>query len=454
MQVGTLAAGVGLLALAAYALTLAPSIAWQHDAADSGELAAAAFTFGVPHPTGYPLWLVLAAPIARLPFGGDVAWRLGGLSAGCAALAAGLLTAVTTLLVARRAGPVNATQLLPAGNRGPALSQPALLAGAAAGCALFSAAGVWNVAVVTETYALHLLLVVALLGAALLRVKPRWRALLGGAALANHVTAVPVVVTTLFLGQRRRDWHASALLGFLPGLAFYLLLPLRAHSHPTSNWGDPETGAAFVALVTGHAYRYLLVRPALGDGAFRFLATCHSLVSQFPLVFWPLALAGMPALYRRARPVVFMAALYLLFPVFYRAAGAQHYLLPAVACLALAAGLGAYRVALALERRLACPSPVLWLLLAAISVPALATGATTASLRGNDEARAWATRSLAAAGPEAILRTEDDDHTFALWYMQRVDHLRPDVVVVDQRLQQQSWYRRQLEAMGIGDHGR
>lgn len=442
-----LAVGVALLAVVAYVLTLAPSITWQHDAADSGELAAAAYTFGVPHPTGYPLWLLLAAPIARLPLGGDVAWRLGGFSAGCAALAAGLLAAVTALLVARRAELGTPAHSAPAFiNAGAAPSSRALLAAAAAGCALFSATGVWNVAIVTETYALHLLLVVALLGAALLNLPQRRRALLGGFALANHVTALPVVVITLVLGYERRTLRLGALLWLLPGLSLYLLLPWRAHSHPAANWGDPETATAFLALVTGNAYHYLLVRPTLTDGVLRLLATAHSLVTQFPLVFWPFAIAGIPALFRFARPWLAVGGLYLVLPVFYRAAGVEHYLLPDVALLALAAGFGAHWAAGALERGLACPPAVLPLLLVAISVPALAMGAATASLHGNDEARAWATGALAAAGPGTTLLTQNDGQTFALWYMQRVDHLRRDVVVVDQRLQQRSWYRRQLEA--------
>ena len=44
------AAGISLLALIIYAITLAPSV----PGGDSGELIAAAYTGGVPHPPGYP----------------------------------------------------------------------------------------------------------------------------------------------------------------------------------------------------------------------------------------------------------------------------------------------------------------------------------------------------------------------------------------------------------------
>src|SRR3989344_7246069 len=47
---------------------------------DSGELVSAAYTFGIPHPPGYPLYTLLSALLSYgIPFG-TVAWRMGFLS--------------------------------------------------------------------------------------------------------------------------------------------------------------------------------------------------------------------------------------------------------------------------------------------------------------------------------------------------------------------------------------
>src|SRR5512136_2984111 len=86
------AAALGLLAAAVYWLSLAPTITWQHDGADSGDLATAVAVGGVPHPSGYPTYLALAELFRVLPLGGDVAYRLNLMSAVCAAAAAGLLS--------------------------------------------------------------------------------------------------------------------------------------------------------------------------------------------------------------------------------------------------------------------------------------------------------------------------------------------------------------------------
>jgi hypothetical protein len=72
---------VALVAFAAYFATLAPSIGFI----DAGELAVAAHTVGVAHPTGYPLFTMLASVFAKFPLGGTVGgtviWKLNLLAA-------------------------------------------------------------------------------------------------------------------------------------------------------------------------------------------------------------------------------------------------------------------------------------------------------------------------------------------------------------------------------------
>jgi len=56
---------------------------------DSGDLVTAAYTFGVPHPSGYPLYTFLGWLLTRLPFGG-AAWQVSLLSSVSNALTVGL----------------------------------------------------------------------------------------------------------------------------------------------------------------------------------------------------------------------------------------------------------------------------------------------------------------------------------------------------------------------------
>ncbi|MEO7910947.1 MAG: DUF2723 domain-containing protein, partial [Roseiflexaceae bacterium] len=124
-----------LLFLALYIRTAAPSVL----SGDSAEFQMAAPLLGVPHPTTYPLY-VLLGKLATLviPFG-DLAWRVTIVSAICAALAVALF-----FRVARRLSG----------------STPAALIGA---LALGLAPGMWNAATMAEVYALMMALLAALL---------------------------------------------------------------------------------------------------------------------------------------------------------------------------------------------------------------------------------------------------------------------------------------------------
>jgi len=88
-----------LAAFVVYLFTLCPTV-WV---GDSGELTAAAWTLGIPHPTGYPLWLLLVKGFATLVPIGGVALRANLFSALCAAGAVQLTSASLRRLGASRA---------------------------------------------------------------------------------------------------------------------------------------------------------------------------------------------------------------------------------------------------------------------------------------------------------------------------------------------------------------
>jgi tetratricopeptide (TPR) repeat protein len=82
-----------LIAGLAFFYYMAPEVTLQ----DSGELVTGAFTFGVPHPPGYPLWAFMGYIWSHfiLPFG-NPAWRIGMMSVVTGALTVGALTIMMT----------------------------------------------------------------------------------------------------------------------------------------------------------------------------------------------------------------------------------------------------------------------------------------------------------------------------------------------------------------------
>ncbi len=230
-----LAALVGAAALAVYQRTLCPGIY----VGDSGELIAAAATLGIPHPTGYPLYLLLGKLFLLLVPAGSVAWRLNLFSALCAAAAAGVL-----VLALRAHG----------------LRRPAAAAG---GLVLAFSLSLWSQATCARVYALQALLAVLALHFTLAFVRTRTPralyafALTAGFAAANHsVVIVQMVVMALVVAIvcpavfARLRVVATTVLLLLPGLSLYLYLPLRSRMDPVLDWGNPETPALFWRFIT------------------------------------------------------------------------------------------------------------------------------------------------------------------------------------------------------------
>lgn len=226
--------GLGLAAWAAALFLVAPTITWYDDA----EFVSAAFCLGVPHPTGFPVYDVLARLAQLVPIG-SVPFRTHLLS--LASAAGSVLLGVRLL---RRAGVVVA----------PALALlVATLVVATRTLFLHAAAA--------EVYQPALLLVMAGLvlaqGAARDARRVVLLGLLVGLAGAHHAAAALILAALFVLAAvaARRRLGASglilAVLAGVVGLSALGYLPLRAAAQPFRNWGDPRTWTAFVEHVSG-----------------------------------------------------------------------------------------------------------------------------------------------------------------------------------------------------------
>lgn len=429
------ALAVGLAALVVYLFTLAPSITWRHDGADSGELAAAAAVLGVPHPPGYPTWTLLAWLFTHLPLG-ELAHRVALLSALSAATAAALVAWLVQTLWPRQPG-VRAAAVL-------------------GGLALAFQFTFWSQAVLVEVYALHTLFV-ALIAALILPRSPhelarhRMAAFVFGLGLGNHLSLIFLGPWLLLdFGAKLPPLPAARrlfglLLPCLAGLAVYVYLPLAAGRQPTLRWGDPTTPGGFWWLVSAQLYRGALFGLTVPEMLIRLRAWLDLLAQ--PLA-WPgliLAVLGLRRLAtqerRLALATVGVALIVAIYALGYATADAFVYLLPVFLLAALWQAAGVLAVAAWLARRrvaglawLVCllPALLLWQNWAAVD------------LSHDETARQYAQDALAAAAPDALLIANGDEHTFALWYVQDGLGERPDVAVVERTLWNFDWYRRHL----------
>jgi len=440
------AAAVGLVSLGFYLATLAPGLTWAHDGGDGGELAAAARTLGIPHPPGYPTYLLLAHLFTLLPVG-EVATRTNLFSAVCAAGTAALLTWTLARMESSRASAISA---------GLAVAFSPLL---------------WSQATVTEVHTLNGLFTALLLGLAALtgpgaRRTPQQAALLAlavgsawGLSLGNHPTALfcgPLILLAL---RRLRRFGLLGAAGIALGLAIYLYLPLRAAADPPVNWGDPRTLERFWWMVSGAPYRQFVFSLPLEYLPTRLLAWTGLLAQQFGWVGLMVVALGAAVLWTTDRSLLratgTTVALCSVFAVGYNTSDSYLYLVPALVCLGLWLGTGVNWLICALAARAhraarvaAALAVVLPLMAAVYRFPAL-------DLSDDRAAGDFGAAILGQAPPGAVILSQRDDHTFALWYFQYALGRRPDIAVVDPDLLGYDWYTahlsRRLAAPGPAD---
>jgi len=426
---------------------MAPSITLRHNGADSGDLVTAAINLGVPHPTGYPLYTLIAHLFTRLS-PAEPAWGVNLFSALAAALAVGTVFWACFRWITAQEGE----------GLTPALAVVAAMAAAG----LFAVGELlWSQATIAEVYSLNALLAGAILAAALCLPLPRRAAVLAllfGLGLAHHVTIVWLVPALWPYAAAIRRWLTLRralilVLCLLPGLLTYLSIPLRAAAHPVPNWGRAVNLAGLRWLVSGAAYRGYAAAVLPVQWSHRFAAWAGIWVRDLGIIGLALALLG---LWRTAetdrRFALFgltYAALLSGYAMLYRTSDSYVYLLPVAALLALwtARGAGVLLRALGqtqdgMVRRLATAVAVLLLL----ALP-LAGGVgryATMDLSGDHEAQAFARAVLDAAAPNSLIISRGDAQTFPLWYLRYGLHQRPDVAVVDRWLLAFDWYRADL----------
>lgn len=425
-------AGVlSLIAFATYLATCAPGLMYT----DAGELAAVAHTFGVAHPTGYPLFTLLTHCWTLLWPGVYALNVLAALWAACS---------VGVLYIAQRS-------LLEHWFDQEGVSLSTRIASAASSLLLAFSTIVWAQATSIEVYSLQLLLTsVAVLAAINSVTKPekgaQWTMILGlaaGCMIANHLSSV-FILTGLGLvwlasdrSSKLRSWYILVLPAVV-GVALYLVLPLRSAQMPELNWGMVHRNwDAFLYHVKGTQFGVWMFSDKAAVKAnwsiFRSLLTNHMLWIGFIPMVW-----GLWTLLRTHRTLALGLLLMIVgnlsISLGYAIPDIEPYFLPTaiVATILVAVGLRT------LADRIPAQASAILLVLP------LASGAL--HFQHNDKSDHYAvsgytTWMLSNAEPKAIIMTRQWDYfCSAAWYQQQVNGIRKDVTIIDKELFRRTWY--------------
>ena len=422
-----LALAAALIAFVVYWLTLAHTITWQHNGADSGDLVTAAFVYGIPHPPGYPLYTLLAFFFARNPLL-EPAHSVAIFSA---------LMASTSVFVLARAGTAIKTF---------EVSETSKVFVAPLAALTFAFAPLaWSQAIIPEVYALNLFFVALILWSCLTNDARRVyvAALAFGLGMAHHLSILLLLPGAwIALQPTRKHWRALFL--FLAPLIFYLYLPLAALPNPPVKWGDPVTLERFVWLVTAELYRPYLFGVNGAEMLSRFAFAARELLAQFTIVGVALMVWGALQMAMTRRRIFFalllMFAPMVAYAIVYASRDSFLYLLPAFAIALLWLVYGVMNVLeWAGDDRLLRGGAIV--LFAFLPMYNLVTHYAAMDVSRDRAAFAYAKQNFEELPTDAVLFADGDEALFAVWYYRHtIIYQNARSVIVSQGLLQYDWY--------------
>ncbi|MDA1256675.1 MAG: DUF2723 domain-containing protein [Chloroflexi bacterium] len=451
-RTGLAAAGIASLTFFLYALTLAPGLTWRNSASDGGDLLTAAFTFGIPHPTGYPTYLLALRGFSTvMPFGSE-ALHGNIFSALTASAAVGLLFIATSRIL----------RTLPIAER--LNDRYILIAAGVSSASVAASRELWSQATVTEVYALNALFVSAVLLAAIgLRERQSDRrrgvtyglgvGLLSGIALGNHLTIAALIVPLLIWGllgggaRAIRPIHVIPIaLGAVIGLAVYFYAPIASSRAPELNWGHPDTVEGFWWMVSGTIYQGYAFGVGGSELIDRLINSADLLLAQFAFFGLLLGIAGMSAIWAGLRTLliaqIIAVAFLVAYAITYRTLDSFIYLIPAFMLFSIWMAAGVVRMlagidgmrkalpALRTTRRGLIAGGLVLAVLAVVPGFSLATNYGRLDLSDDREAADYAEAAFDVLGPEPIIFARTEETVFSLWYQSYVAETEREVMPV------------------------
>jgi Protein of unknown function (DUF2723) len=497
-----LAAFVAVVAFVVYMQTLAPSA----DFIDAGELATVCATLGIAHPTGYPLFTLVGWLFAHLPIPGSIIFRLNIMAAFFTAMGAGGVVLLANELfsfwmperverVKGKGQRVKGKGEVPkAGNqkakakKNEAVSHSALptvtlyplpstlpaSAALATGIITAFSATWWAQSCSIEVYPLHLFMMPLVLTFFLRMLRKeetekigrdgKLFAVLLALSFTNHMTTILLAPACLYMFFARYKfspiaWKRILRLApfFMAGLLVYIYMPIRSAQYPLMDWGHTSTWGAFLRHVTAKQFQIWMYTGS-GAAGKQWSYFWSRVPKEFTIVGALLALPGLWTMFnaasvRRTHILAFTLLLFfgcLFYSINYDIHDIDSYFLLAFLAVALWIGAGMQMVSNWLATSFFKQMKKEYVLVGvAVILGVIEIGANFSDNNesGNYMVEDYTMNMLRNLPPNAIIfSTQWDFWVSGAFYYQLVEHVRPDVLVIDKAmLRDRPWYYAELE---------
>ena len=320
-----------------YLATLSPSIG----SFDSAELTTAAYTLGIIHAPGYPLYLLIAHFFTHLPIG-NAAWNLNVLNAIYGSLAIGVVYLC-----------------------GIALTKSRLASLVSAGILGFSSL-FWSISVTTEVYSFHALLLSIVLYQFIRFDKVSSRRnffyfiFFYGLSISHHLSSILFAPFFLFVLIKYKKEHITwpnilfgAVIFSLPFL-FYLYFPIRSLTSPSLNYineyffVDLSTPSGIFWLFSGKMFSEEIFGNSFVNGVAQFIRLSEYVWINFIGIGLLVSLYGLWATMKKNKSLGIILGgggfTVLFFFSFYRVVDNDQMIVSALIALTLAMAVGLARL--------------------------------------------------------------------------------------------------------------
>jgi hypothetical protein len=430
--------GIFLLTFAVYLLTMMPDLGFT----DSGELAAAAHVLGIAHPTGYPLYTIIAHVWSLIsPF--STVYDLNLLAGIFTALSVGIFSLILNEIL----------EIFEGDSTHKAIISTCI--------ALMFGFGstVWSQGTALEVYSLQLFLMMLIIHYFVKAMKHGglssyllvWSFLIG-LSFTNHGTTIllaPAMILGYFANwkQDRFAFSKDSFRGLLPlipwfllGLCVWVFLPLRSAQYPIVNWGEVHRNwDAFAYHAFGKQYQVWMFNEGTAKENFpkywNALTDMTSWILLIPMIF------GFYVSFKKSKILsLFLIALILgnlVYALNYGIHDIETYFLSGFIPVFILAALGL--LGLMKQKTLLYVLPILPLL------------NLTLNYAENDKHDDYAVPSYISLMIDplpknsVIISSQWDYLCSGFLYKQIVEGYRPDIIMIEKELLRRTWYPSQLK---------
>lgn len=408
-----------------YLLTLTPTVNLH----DSGEMITAAYSLGISHPPGYPLYCIFGKLLMSIIPISNIALRMNFFSCLSAALCSFFLYFI-----------------------GRVLYQDKIIAAAISLCFSFSRI-FWQQASFAEKYTLNALFLAILILILFIfkeTKKAKWLYLFAfilGLSFSHHFQTIFIIPSSIFfivstLWKRPKGKgaynYSYILLFFIIPLLLYIYLPIRAACNPEANWGSPNTLERFISHITVKEYRHYFI--PFNQWGKNLIAHLSFFPPQFTWFIFILTIIGAFIMLKKRKSFALFFGLIIGFDILhsirYSIHNIEDYYIPTFLVLSICLG----EVLMFLKRFLKYSIFFFFIFL----IPLFANHYP--SNRDRDfYSYDYGRNILDPLEANSILLIMGDTFAFPLWYLHFVEKVREDVILIDKLELRYAWYCENLK---------